>query len=211
MNTLVEDYVMSRIMNDKVVSRGPRILLAVAGLVLASACAGGDEAAVTSDLTDVGGGISVHFDLGEAPDAVVEAEAAQLLPDLSQLAAPRAGGQRETVLVRYAGKQAAGIRSGGEPQPDLEQGPRVHEEPGTLSFLAFNPASRNQYEVTFPRTMLARMHADAMDSGQNREVRLTGEADPPQSVFAWSGGVDNRSRFYGVDQPVTHWAAVPRR
>jgi V8-like Glu-specific endopeptidase len=175
------------------------------GLVLAAACTGDEPPAPAGDATDVGGGISVRFDLGDAPEASVRAEAAQLLPDLSHLAGSRARTRPETIVVRYAGKQAPGTKRTGQPEADAVGGPRVHEDPGTSAFLAFNPVSRNQYEVSIPRGVLGRMHEDAVDSGQNRPVRLTDKADPPEAVFSWSGNVDNRVRFYGVNQPVTAW------
>jgi hypothetical protein len=190
--------------------RRPGRLLAAA-LLLASACtddgAAADLAADATGAVDVGGGISVRFDLGDAADAAVTAEAAQLLPDLSQLAAPQTRGKRETIVVRYAGQQPAGARGTDAPLPDpaAGQGPRVTEDPATSSFLAYNPVSRNRFEVIFPRAVLGRMHESAEASGQNREVRLTDAAQPPEAVFSWSGGVDNRARFYGVDQPVTAW------
>jgi V8-like Glu-specific endopeptidase len=187
-----------------VISRGSWMSI-VAGLLLGSACTGDDQAEPTAGVTSVGGGISVRFDLGDQPEASVMAEAQQLLPDLSHLAAPRTRGKPETIVVRYAGKQAAGIKQAEAQQPDLARGPRVQEDPATFSFMAFNPATRNQYEVAFPRTVLGRLHDDAMASGLNRDVRLTNDADLPEPVFAWSGGVDNRLRFYGVNAPVTAW------
>jgi V8-like Glu-specific endopeptidase len=192
-------------------ARTPSGRIFAAALLLAAACTDGDEAGLAgdpadlADVIDVGGGIGVRFELGDEPDAAVAAEAQELLPDLSRLAAPRTRSKRETIVVRYAGKQAAGLKRDRAPEPDTSAGPRVTEEPGTSSFLAFNPASRNRFEVIFPRAVLAQMHESAVDSGQNRAVRLTDEVDPPMPVFAWSGGVDSRSRFYGVDQPVTHW------
>jgi V8-like Glu-specific endopeptidase len=190
------------------ISRTPRGRLFAAALLVASACTDGGEADLTGDATggtDVGGGISVRFDLGDAPDAAVAAEAQQLLPDLSQLAAPRTRGKRETIVVRYAGHDAPGTKRTGEPQPDAGQGPRATQELGSFSFLAFNPATRNRYEVTFPSAVLTRMHESAEETGLNREVRIDDDAAPSTTVFSWSGGVDNRARFYGVDQPVTAW------
>lgn len=191
-------------MTAKLDPQRPHQLLAAA-LLVAAGCTAADEPALPIGATDVGGGIAVRFELGDAPDPAVAAEAQQLLPDLSQLAAPRARAEHQTVLVRYAGKREAGARQQGEPEADLSRGPRVAEDPGTFTFLAFNPASRNEYEVVFPRTMLARMHADAEATGLNRGVRLDDGIDPPEPVFAWSGGVDNRSRFYGVNAAVTAW------
>lgn len=178
--------------------------VAMLGLALA-ACSADDAAPVDTGAIDVGGGISVRFDLGEEPDASVKAEAAQLLPDLSQMAAPHSRARSETVVVRYAGRKAAGTKATAQPEADAGRGPRVAEDPATFTFLAFSPASRNQYEVVFPRTVLTRMHDDATATGLNRAVRLDDKVDPPESVFSWSGGVDNRLRFYGVNMPVTAW------
>lgn len=193
-------------MSAKQSTRSRSSLLATA-LIAAAGCAttGDDELALPAGAIDVGGGVAVRFELGDAADASIEAEAAQLLPDLSQLAAPRARAARETVTVRYAGKRAPGAKRGGAPEADLSEGPRVAEDPETFTFVAFNPASRNEYEVVFPRSMLARLHGDAEATGLNRGVRLTDDVAPPEPVFAWSGGTDNRSRFYGVNLPVTAW------
>jgi hypothetical protein len=161
-------------------------------------------APISGDTAEVGGGVAVRYELGDAPDPSVHADLAQLMPDLSHLAAP--GGGDETIVVRYAGKGRTGERRASEyPEPDLSEGPRFREDADTVSFLALNMANRNQYEVRFPRAMLARMHDDAVTSGLNSEVRLNDDLDPPKPIYAWSGGVDNRMRFYGVDQPVTHW------
>lgn len=181
-----------------------------AALLLASACTdegGGVPGADAEGAVDVGGGVSVRFELGEGADADVTAEAAQLLPDLTQLAAARTRSKRETIVVRYAGHDAAGARGAGMPEADAAagRGPRVAEDPETSAFVAFNPASRNRFEVIFPRAVLGRLHESAEASGQNREVRLTDAPEPPGTAFSWSGGVDNRMRFYGVDQPVTAW------
>jgi V8-like Glu-specific endopeptidase len=159
---------------------------------------------IASTTAEVGGGVAVRYELGDAPDPSVHADLAQLMPDLSHLTAPGAG--HETVVVRYAGKGRTGDKSASEhPEADLSEGPRFREDPDTVSFLAFNMANRNQYEVTFPRTMLKRMHEDAVASGLNSEMRLNDDVDPPEPTYAWSGGVDNRARFYDVNQPVTRW------
>ena len=193
---------MFRVGIHGVISRNSLLAIA-AGLTLATACT--DEAAApTTGVAGVGGGVSVRFDLGDAPEASVADEAMQLLPDLSHLSVPHTRGKPETIVVRYTGKQAAGVKPAAQ-EPDLARGPRVQDDAETFSFVAFNPASRNRYEVAFPRSVLGRLHDDAVATGLNREVRLTDDPDQPQAVFAWSGGVDNRSRFYAVDQPVTAW------
>lgn len=183
------------------------LLGAPIALIGALAACGVDSAAV-DEATTAATEVAVRFELGDAPDAAVTAEAAQLLPELSRmgLSRARAGGDGESIVVRYAGKRAAGARRARPvPEPDRGTGPLAAEDGETLSFMAFNPATRNQYTLTFPRSTLARLHAQGEDSGINRAVRLDDGVDPPQAVMAWSGGVDNRARFYGVNQAVTAW------
>lgn len=191
--------------------RSSNLRLLAAGLLIASAsaCATDEqpslEDSLPGDTTYVGGGIAVRFDLGPDADDAVRAEAQQLLPDLKHMAAPRARAKAETIVVRYAGRDAAAAKGTEQHEADLSTGPRAREEAGKSSFVAFNPASRNRFEVTFPREVLGQMHETAMESGLNQAVRTNDDKDPPEAVFSSSGGVDNRQRFYGVNQPVTAW------
>lgn len=204
---------MQDVLNKRIESRGRRVWRNVAPvmavpLVMMACAADGERAGDDGgDVVEIGNGIGVRLELGDA-DPAIAAEAAQLVPEISQLARKeRAAGQpHETIVVRYAGKRAEGVkRPRAMPEPDRGDGPRVVEDGETMGFVAYNPASRNQYELRFPRAALARLHADSVERGLNRAVRLDDGVDPPKTAMAWSGNVDNRSRFYGVNQPVTAW------
>ena len=195
-----------------------RFALFVVPLALAAACAteADDEAPrlaalAAGEAVQVGGGVDVRFEAGAgAADASVTADLRQLVPQLSDVAGPAraADGASGTIVIRHVRKRPAGERRSNEnAAPDATDGPRFREDPGTFAFLAFNPASRNEFEVTFPRGLLRRMHDGAEAKGLNRGARLDGaENEPPQaSLSALSGGTDNRSRFYGVNAPVTAW------
>ncbi|HEU4411998.1 MAG TPA: trypsin-like serine protease [Polyangiaceae bacterium] len=180
-------------------------------LVLAGACAAEDDEATrfaalsAGEALQVGGGVAVRFEPGaQAPDASVADDLKQLVPQLSDFASP--SGAAETVVVRHVGKRPAGAKRSNEgAEPDASSGPRFREAPETFSFLAFNPATRNEFEVSFPRALLRRMHEGAEATGLNRGVRLDPPAPPRASLSALSGGADNRSRLYGENAPVTAW------
>jgi Trypsin len=195
-----------------------RLALVALPLAFAAACAaegeGGGEATRLAALTageavQVGGGVAVRFELGGAADASVTDDLKQLVPQLSDFASSaRAAGSEGEVVIRFVRKRPAGAKRGNEgAEADLSSGPRFREDPARSAFLAFNPATRNEFEVNFPRSLLRQMHEHAEATGLNRGMRLDGGADAPKdaSLSALSGGTDNRSRFYGVNQPVTAW------
>jgi len=194
-----------------------RTALALAAVLAATSgtAAGAAGTGATASVA-VGRGVAVVFDLGDAAaDASVRADLRHLVPDLWDLVPPGIDGADgvEEITVRYRGKGRLGPRRG-YPQAKAETGPAPFEDPDTLPFVAFNLATRNEFEVRFPRTLLHRLHAHALARGINREVRLSGAPSSPAGApaggetftpSAWSGNVDNRVRFYGVNAPVTHW------
>lgn len=159
----------------------------------------------------------VVLDKNHAQDPSVEADLAQLVPDLRGLQGSdaRAG---ESIVVRYRGKGRAGQRPQATPQPPTVEGVPGAEDPDAMTLVAYNMATRNEFEVRVPRALLLRLQGQAESTGMNRGARLGGKGAPveeetagaslqaePQSSDALSGNSDNRSRFYGVNAPVTAW------
>jgi V8-like Glu-specific endopeptidase len=173
--------------------------------------AGEAEALVESarSRVDVGGGVVVVLDAGAASDRSVQADLQTLLPDLKELAPAAKGAGPEEILVRYRGKGRVGRPS--QPYPENDPGSRddwtpADDDPAQSSFVAFNPGTLNEFEVRMPRTLVHRLHDGAMASGLNRGTGLKGRAPAEDGgPGAWSGNVDNRLRFYGLNAPVTHW------
>jgi V8-like Glu-specific endopeptidase len=159
----------------------------------------------------VGGGVTLLVDVEDGADASVRADLETLLPDLKALASPEgAAEETQEIVIRYRGKGRSGPHRNPHPEPRVNDDWEVPaEDPGRSSFVAFNGATRNEFEVQMPRALVSRLHEGALASGLNRPVRL-GERQreqptPPPPQGAWSGYVDNRVRFYGVNQPVTAW------
>jgi V8-like Glu-specific endopeptidase len=159
------------------------------------------------------GGVVVRVEAGDAPDASVLADLEQLTPELTQLAPPaKPGSAREEIVIRYRGKGRVGRGNANSEPAAKDEGPLADDDPLNSSFVAFSMGSLNEFEVQFPRTLLSRLHEGAKASGLNRPVQLGAQkrggeaaASPAPEPDAWSGYVDNRVRFYGVNQPVTAW------
>jgi V8-like Glu-specific endopeptidase len=156
--------------------------------------------------------VAVVLESGDASDPSVQADFAQLVPDLGGLAPARAASANasQKILVRYRGKGRMGKHRAAYPEVTSAERAAVSEDGEGLSFVAFNLATRNEFEVQFPRTLLYRLHETAVASGLNREARLQPAANvadrgPDRGANAWSNYDDNRARFYGVNAPVTAW------
>jgi V8-like Glu-specific endopeptidase len=158
-------------------------------------------------LIHVGGNVVVRVDAGKSLDASVIADLEQLVPELGTLAPAQPGAAPDEVVIRFRGKGRVGGRGRAYPEPPAQDdAPAPDEDPKVSSFVAFNPSSANEFDVEFPRALLQRLHAGGLSAGLNRAVGLGAPPAPlPPSRSAWSNYVDNRLRFYGVNQPVTAW------
>lgn len=111
------------------------------------------------------------------------------------------------VEIRFAGK--GNLLKDTEATEPPREDEALAEEPGEpiASWNAFNPVTKNQFEIKVPRAYLDHVHAAQVERGETKAFEGHGEIVPPidpvagSPFWSWSGGVDNRQIY----APTTTW------